>query len=119
MVIIELKSGKEAAFNLTYAELLEITLEHGGVGFTDEVKNKVATRDALYMHRLMKEIILRSYGIRYGEIFMKSPLSTAMFENTNDLYEVLTIILSDEKISKSFMDCLMSDSRYRIRRKNK
>ena len=119
MVIIELKSGKEAAFNLTYAELLEITLEHGGEGFADEVKNKVNMRDALYMHRLMKEILLRSYGIRYGELFMKSPLSTAMFENTNDLYEVLKIILSNDNISKSFMDYLMSDGRYRIMRKNK
>jgi hypothetical protein len=119
MIIFELKSGKEAAFNLTKTELIDMDLDHGG-NLSEQIREAMEDENTVAMFRFMKEVILRSYGVRYDsddKMFVKNSLLTGVFKVSRDFDEVLNAILKNENISARFMEGIISEKTLRVRRR--
>jgi hypothetical protein len=119
MIIFELKSGKEAVFNLTESEMVDMSLDHGG-NLSEQIREAIEDEDAFTMYKIMKEVVLRSYGVRYGlddPIFVKNSLSTSEFAVSRDFDEVIKAILKNENVSVRFMEGIMSEKTLRVRRR--
>lgn len=119
MIIFELKSGKEAAFNLTETELIDMDLDHGG-DLSEQIREAMKDEDTFTMYKFMKEVILRSYGVRYGsddKMFVKNSLLTREFAVSRDFDEVTKAILKSQNVTVKFMEGIMSEKTLRVRRR--
>ena len=119
MIIFELKSGKEAAFNLTESEMIDMELDHGG-NLSEQIREAIEDGDSFTMYKILKEVVLRSYGVRYGlddPMFVKNLLSTRDFAVSRDFDEVLKAILKNENISARFIEGITSEKTLRVRRR--
>jgi len=119
MVIFELKSGKEAAFNLTETEMIDMDLDHGG-DLSEQIRKSIEDEDVFGMYKIIKEVVLRSYGVRYGladPMFVKNLLLTSEFASSRDFDEVMKAILKNGNVTVKFMEGIMSEKTLRVRRK--
>ena len=119
MIIFELKSGKEAAFNLTETELIDMELDHGG-NLSEQIREAIEDGDSFTMYKILKEVVLRSYGVRYGlddPMFVKNLLSTRDFAVSRDFDEVIKAILKNQNVTVKFMEGILSEKTLRVRRR--
>lgn len=103
--------SKDAYFNLTRTEALEISAEFGG-DFEAEVAKIVAQDDAYKMITILKRIILKAYGERdnSGQRFIKSERLSAEFEQTAAYDQLFMDLLADPENMKTFISQVIAQA---------
>lgn len=95
-------------FNLTKAELLELEAPSEGEPLSQKLakfsEGEVKASDVL---GAFKELVLKAYGQRVGNKFIKNDTIRQEFENSEAYSEVLFGILQDEKEAIRFVTALL------------
>jgi len=95
-------------FNLNKAEITEMELSVNG-GLSESLKSIVEKRDVPNTIAVIKDIILRSYGIKSpdGKRFMKSKEISEEFSQTEAYSELFMKLLSDSEYTAKFMNSII------------
>lgn len=95
-------------FNLSKAEITEMELAIDG-GLSESLRVIMEKRDIPRTVSTIKDIILRSYGIKSpdGKRFMKSDAIREEFLQTEAYSELFTKMLSDAKYAAAFMQAII------------
>lgn len=99
---------EELLFNLTKAELVEMELSESG-GMEKMLKRIIAEQDTKEIVKIIKDIILKSYGKKSddGRRFIKNEELSKEFSQT-EAYSVLFLeLLQDEKEAAKFINGLV------------
>lgn len=97
---------KDFYFNLTKAEVLEMQLSAEG-GLDKRLQRIVASGDQGQVITTIKDIILKSYGKRTDEGFIKSAEISAAFATTEAYSALFMELISDEKEQQAFFTGIM------------
>lgn len=91
-------------FALNQAELLEMNLEKNG-GLSNMITRITETNDYAELSRILKDLILRSYGVKSddGKRFVKSPAMTEEFMQTEAYSEMFTELVMDAGATSEFI----------------
>ena len=91
-------------FALNQAELLEMNLEKNG-GLANMITRITETNDYAELSRILKDLILRSYGVKSddGKRFVKSPAMTEEFMQTEAYSEMFTELVTDAGATSEFI----------------
>lgn len=91
-------------FALNQAELLEMNLEKNG-GLSNMITRITETNDYAELSRILKDLILRSYGVKSddGKRFVKSPAMTEEFMQTEAYSEMFTELVTDAGATSEFI----------------
>lgn len=91
-------------FALNQAELLEMNLEKNG-GLSNMITRITETNDYAELSRILKDLILRSYGVKSddGKRFVKSPAMTEEFMQTEAYSEMFTELVTDAGATSDFI----------------
>lgn len=91
-------------FNLSEAELLELQMS-SKEGFANELKKVIAREDQAAMMALIKELILKSYGVKSddGKRFIKSKSLSEEFSQMPAFSELFTDLLFDDDKAAAFI----------------
>lgn len=97
-------------FNLTKVECTE--LEYGlgpGMTLSDSFQTLIDTRDMGTIIKVIKDILLKSYGIKSddGKRFMKSPEISKAFEENPVFDKIYIELVTDAKKAADFMTALI------------
>lgn len=97
-------------FNLTKTEVMEMELETTG-GMSEMLKNLIETKDSGMIMKIIKNIILKSYGEKSpdGKRFIKSDDLSAAFRQTNAYDELFMELLQDKDALENFMMGVLPD----------
>ena len=89
---------------LNQAELLEMNLEKNG-GLSNMITRITETNDYAELSRILKDLILRSYGVKSddGKRFVKSPAMTEEFMQTEAYSEMFTELVTDAGATSEFI----------------
>lgn len=95
-------------FNLTEAEVTEMQLSVKG-GFAEMINNMVKANDLGSLIGLMKEMIIKSYGIKSddGRRFIKKPEYVEEFTETPAFSALYMELATDEKAAANFINKVM------------
>ena len=95
-------------FNLTKAELMEMTLSTSG-GLDRYIERITKTQDSAKLIELFKEIIIKSYGIKSddGRRFIKSPEITEEFTQTEAYSDLFTTLATNDEEAAAFVNGIM------------
>lgn len=99
------KRTEDFYFNLTKAECMEINFGvHGGI--TDMLKKMISERDTSRMIELIKEIILKAYGVKStdGKRFIKNAQIREEFSQTNAYSDLFMELAFDDKACVAFIE---------------
>lgn len=97
---------KDYYFNLTKAEVLEMQLSAEG-GLDKRMQRIVGSNDQGKIITTIKDIILKSYGKRTDEGFVKSPEIAAAFSTTEAYSNLFMELVQDEKEQQAFFVGIM------------
>ena len=95
-------------FNLNEVELAEMQASVSG-GYTENLKNAIDTKDVSVLLNILKDIIIRSYGIKSedGRRFIKKPEYTEEFMETPAYAALYMELISDETKAAEFMNSII------------
>lgn len=95
-------------FNLTEAEVTEMQLSVKG-GFAEMINNMVKANDLGSLIGIMKEMIVKSYGIKSddGRRFIKKPEYVEEFTETPAFSALYMELATDEKAAANFINKVM------------
>ena len=95
-------------FNLTKAELMEMTLSTSG-GLDKYIERITKTQDTVKLIELFKEIIHKSYGIKSddGKRFIKNKEILEEFTQTEAYSDLFTSLATDDKEAANFVNGIM------------
>lgn len=95
-------------FNLTEAEITEMQLSVKG-GFAEMINNMVKANDLSSLIGIMKDMIIRSYGIKSddGRRFIKKPEYVEEFTETPAFSALYMELATDEKAAADFINKVM------------
>ena len=95
-------------FNLTEAEVTEMQLSVKG-GFAEMINNMVKANDLGSLIGIMKEMIIKSYGIKSedGRRFIKKPEYVEEFTETPAFSALYMELATDEKAAANFINKVM------------
>lgn len=97
-------------FNFTKAELAEMELSTTG-GFGEMIKKIVAAKDMPSIIRVLKQLVLDSYGIKSddGRRFIKSEEISTAFSQTEAYSTIFMELASDDKAAADFVNGIMPE----------
>ena len=104
------KVTKDLYFNLTKAEIMKLQLSYkqGFDKYVDEIIHPLdAEPDPQKIMDLFEMLILKSYGVRTEDGFIKSPEKAQAFVTTEAYSELFMRLLSDEKAQTDFFMGIM------------
>ena len=92
-------------FNLTKAEILEMQLEKEG-GLAEKIQAIVDSKNVPELIKIIKELILRSYGKKSddGKRFIKSPELSREFTQTEAYSELFMELATDSDAASAFIN---------------
>lgn len=92
-------------FNLTEAELTEMQMSVAG-GFAAMIDNMVKSEDAASLIKVLKDIIIKAYGIKSedGRRFIKKPELVEEFMETPAFSALYMELATDEKAAAEFIN---------------
>ena len=95
-------------FNLSKAEITEMELSVSG-GFSESLKSIVEKKDVPNTIAVIKDLILRSYGVKSpdGQRFIKSKEISEEFEQTEAYSELFMKLLSNADYASAFMNSII------------
>lgn len=95
-------------FNLTKAELMEMTLSISG-GLDKYIERITKTQDTAKLIELFKEIIIKSFGVKSddGKRFIKKPELVEEFTQTEAYSDLFTTLATDDKEAAAFINGIM------------
>ena len=95
-------------FNLTKAELMEMTLSTSG-GLDKYIERITKTQDTAKLIELFKEIIHKSYGIKSddGKRFIKRPELLEEFTQTEAYSDLFTTLATNDDEAAAFVNGIM------------
>ena len=95
-------------FNLSKAEITEMELSVSG-GFSESLKSIVEKKDVPNTIAVIKDLILRSYGVKSpdGKRFIKSKEISEEFEQTEAYSELFMKLLSNADYASAFMNSII------------
>ena len=95
-------------FNLTKAELMEMTLSTSG-GLDKYIERITKTQDTAKLIELFKEIIHKSYGIKSddGKRFIKRPEILEEFTQTEAYSDLFTTLATNDDEAAAFVNGIM------------
>lgn len=95
-------------FNLSKAEITEMELSVTG-GLSESLKSIVEKKDVPNTIAVIKDIILKSYGVKSpdGKRFMKSKELSEEFSQTEAYSELFMKMLSDAEYASDFMNSII------------
>lgn len=113
--------GKEITedfyFNLNEVEVAEMQTSVEG-GYAEMIKKMINTKDAAKLIEMLKDLILRSYGVKSddGKRFIKNPKIIEEFTQTAAYPALYMSLVTDEKqaadfVNKIFPAKLMSEAK--------
>ena len=96
---------EEAYFHLSKAELLDMEVSVSG-GLSEKLKAIVEENDVKEIVRILKEIILSSYGKKSedGRRFLKSEEETQLFSETEAYSELFSSLALDAEAAAAFIN---------------
>lgn len=99
---------KDYYFNLTKAECIDLQMSIGAEGgFADVMVAAVENEDKGKMIEIFKDLILRSYGVRVGGDFLKSPEHSAAFATTEAFSALFMEIINQHGAAIEFFKGVM------------
>lgn len=104
------KVTKDLYFNLTKAEIMKLQLSYkqGFDKYVDEIIHPLdGEPDPQKIMDLFEMLILKSYGVRTEDGFIKSPEKAQAFVTTEAYSELFMRLLSDEKAQTDFFMGIM------------
>ena len=104
------KVTKDLYFNLTKAEIMKLQLSYkqGFDKYVEEIIHPlVGEPDPQKIMDLFEMLILKSYGVRTEDGFIKSPEKAQAFASTEAYSELFMKLLSDEKAQTDFFMGIM------------
>ena len=104
------KVTKDLYFNLTKAEIMKLQLSYkqGFDKYVDEIIHPLdGEPDPQKIMDLFEMLILKSYGVRTEDGFIKSPEKAQAFVTTEAYSELFMKLLSDEKAQTDFFMGIM------------
>lgn len=95
-------------FNLTKAELMEMSLSTSG-GLDKYIERITKAQDTAKLIGLFKDIIIKSYGVKSddGKRFIKNPELTEEFTQTEAYSILFTTLATDENEAAAFINGIM------------
>ena len=95
-------------FNLTKAELMEMSLSTSG-GLDKYIERITKAQDTAKLIELFKDIIIKSYGVKSddGKRFIKNPELTEEFTQTEAYSDLFTTLATDENEAATFINGIM------------
>ncbi len=95
-------------FNISKAELAELELSVTG-GFSEMMKKIVAAQDVPSIVKIVKELILKSYGEKSsdGRRFIKSPELSEAFSQTEAYTEVFLDLVASAENMADFVNAII------------
>lgn len=95
-------------FNLTKAELMEMSLSTSG-GLDKYIERITKAQDTAKLIELFKDIIIKSYGVKSddGKRFIKKPELTEEFTQTEAYSDLFTTLATDENEAAAFINGIM------------
>jgi len=98
-------------FNLTKAELLEMSLSTAG-GLDKYIEKITKTQDTPKLIELFKDIIIRSYGVKSddGKRFIKNQEITEEFTQTEAYSDLFMTLATDDKEAADFLNGIIPKS---------
>lgn len=95
-------------FNLTKAELMEMSLSTSG-GLDKYIERITKAQDTAKLIELFKDIIIKSYGVKSddGKRFIKNPELTEEFTQTEAYSDLFTTLATDENEAAAFINGIM------------
>lgn len=98
-------------FNLTKAELLEMSLSTAG-GLDKYIEKITKTQDTPKLIELFKDIIIRSYGVKSddGKRFIKNQEITEEFTQTEAYSDLFMSLATDDKEAADFLNGIIPKS---------
>ena len=96
---------KEYYFNLTPAEVMEMSLSEEG-GLEARIEKIINERDTTKIYPMLKNIVLMSYGVRSlnGDRFEKSEAMSEAFSHTNAFSDLMISFFEDIQNAIDFMN---------------
>ena len=104
------KVTKDLYFNLTKAEItkLQLSYKNGFDKYVDEIIHPISGEpDAQKIMDLFEMLILKSYGVRTEDGFIKTPEKAQAFVTTEAYSELFMRLLQDEKAQTEFFMGIM------------
>lgn len=91
-------------FNLTETELTDWGVSKTG-GMVQFIKILLKTSDTAEMYKMIKDLVLKSYGIKSpdGKKFYKTDTIRMEFESSAAFSDIMTSIMKDEKSATDFI----------------
>jgi transcriptional regulator NrdR family protein len=98
------KVTEDFYFNLTETELTDWSVSKSG-GMVQFIKILLKTSDGAEMYKMIKDLVLKSYGIKSpdGKKFYKSDAIIKEFESSAAFSDIMTSIMKDEKSATDFI----------------
>ncbi len=98
-------------FNLTKAELLEMSLSTAG-GLDKYIEKITKTQDTPKLIELFKDIIIRSYGVKSddGKRFIKNQEITEEFTQTEAYSDLFMTLATNDKEAADFLNGIIPKS---------
>lgn len=98
-------------FNLTKAELLEMSLSTAG-GLDKYIEKITKTQDTPKLIELFKDIIIRSYGVKSddGKRFIKNQEVTEEFTQTEAYSDLFMTLATNDKEAADFLNGIIPKS---------
>lgn len=95
-------------FNLTKAELMEMSLSTSG-GLDKYIERITKAQDTAKLIELFKDIIIKSYGVKSddGKRFIKNSELTEEFTQTEAYSDLFTTLATDENEAAAFINGIM------------
>lgn len=95
-------------FNLTKAELMEMSLSTSG-GLDKYIERITKAQDTAKLIELFKDIIIKSYGVKSddGKRFIKKPELTEEFTQTEAYSDLFTTLATNENEAAAFINGIM------------
>lgn len=104
------KVTKDLYFNLTKAEIMKLQLSYkdGFNKYVDEIIHPInGEPDPQKIMDLFEMLILKSYGVRTDDGFIKTPEKAQAFVTTEAYSELFMKLISDEKFQIDFFTGIM------------
>lgn len=102
------QSTEDHYFNLTEAEVIELELTDNG-SLSDIIKNIISTTNVQAIYRIMKQVILASYGTRSldGKNFIKDPKISMQFLSSQAYSEMFIEFMKNPDSTSEFFSKLV------------
>lgn len=97
---------KTLYFNLTKAEITKLQLSYKG-GFDKYVQSVIDEKDPEKIMNLFEMLILKAYGVRNDDGFIKSKEKTDAFVTSEAYSELFMRLITDEKAQNEFFMGIM------------